>query len=500
MSGFLSDLLFGTKPKKEEDPVNAPKEVELTDRIDELGFGNYQMQVWILSCGFIIAEGSEVQMASGLVSAMKEEFGVTTHVGKAMLMVWTFIGFALGTLTSGPLGDSYGRRKPMILGYCGVICTAACTVLVTNINMLYGMRALLGYFAGIGIPTACITISEVTPSYLRGRATAALGIAYILGEMWAAAGLLYMMPDLVHGSWRWLIGWAMIPAISMVLFGLLSPASRYDTPFFLGCQGRKEELRELLNLAAEMNDKPHLRLGDQTTISCEVPARIPFVDVIPSLLRPPVRMKVLVMCFLMFAKDFGFYGTDVFWPQIWAHVPGLGTLSPAQSLVATATLGIPGVLLAVFLMNVLPRKMGVYSCAAICSVCVILLRGLDDGKASAFAGVLGWKIFFPTWQMTTMLLPSELFGTQVRGWAFALAACSGRMATIISPFVVEMGIDPFTAMLACIAVGAALLVNILPETKDCNLSADVTSEPSRKSLTTDDDDKRSYGAIESAKV
>jgi putative MFS transporter len=481
--------------KAPEDEPTKAKEVLLGEAIDELGFGAYQMHVWILCSGFIIAEGAEVQMASGLVSAMTEEFRVVSHIGKAMLMTWTFIGFALGTMASGPIGDSYGRRNPMVLGYCGVILTASCTTLVTSLNMLYSMRLVLGFFAGIGIPTACIAISEVTPSFLRGRATAALGVAYIMGELWAALGLLMLMPDLVHGSWRLLMGWAMIPAVSLVIFGMLSPVSRYDTPFFLGCRGKTKELRQVLNLAAEMNDKAHLQLSEDDTVICQVPAKISFSEVLSTMLSPALFSKVLIMCFMMFAKDFAFYGSDVFWPQMWAHVEGLGELNPAQELVATATIGIPGVLLAMYLMNCLPRRAGVFSCACACGACSLYLRGLEAGKTSAFLGVLCYKILFPTWQMTTMLLPSELFGTQIRGWTFSFAASFGRIATIISPLAVELGTDAFTGMLAFLALGAAFSVLMLPETKDCELSEDIANEnplvsqSSRRSI-----DAQTYGA------
>ena len=56
-------------------------------------------------------------MASGLVSAMQDEFDVVSHVGKAMLMTWTFIGFALGTLASGPLGDNLGHPPLLLTSY-----------------------------------------------------------------------------------------------------------------------------------------------------------------------------------------------------------------------------------------------------------------------------------------------------------------------------------------------------------------------------------------------
>jgi len=501
----LSDMIFGRNQAPQPKDEGAPeaqakgKQVVLADRIDELGFGWYQMQVWILTSGFIFAEGAEVQMASGLVSAMQEEFNVVSHLGKAMLMTWTFIGFALGTLASGPLGDTLGRRNPMIFGYIGVVLTACATTLVVDLNTLYGMRLVLGFFAGIGIPTAWIAISEVTPAALRGRVSAVFGVSYILGELWAAFGLLMLMPDLVHGSWRLLIGWAMLPALCLVLFGMASPVTRHDTPFFLACRGKTSELRQLLNLMAEMNGKPDLKLADEDVVISQVPEQIPFLAVLPTLLRPPFLSNVLIISFMMFCKDFAFYGTDVFWPQIWAHVPGMTHMNPAEHLMATALLGIPGICLAAILMNTLSRRTGVLCCAAVCSVCVLFLRGLENGRATAFLGVVGFKLLFPTWQMTTMLLPSELFGTQIRGWGFSCAACVGRLATIVSPFAVELGLDSFTGVLASLAMGAAMMVLLLPETKDCDLCENViNSAPSRRNLL--GDGSATYGAAGTSKV
>lgn len=457
------------------------KEVVLADKIDELGFGWYQIQVLIICSGFIIAEGAEVQMAAGLVSAMQEEFGIVTHIGKAMLMTWTFIGFTLGTMASGPLADLHGRRTPMLVGYCGVILTAGFTTMASSLTMLYGFRLFLGFFAGIGIPTAFITVAEVTPTVYRGMATAFLGLAYVLGEIWASLGLLMLMPDLVQGSWQLLINWAMIPAIVIVFFGLKSPVTRHDTPFFLACQGKTSEVRQVLNMIAELNGKQHLRLADEATVICHVPEVVAFSEVLPSLLRPPLVSKVFILSYIMFAKDFALFGAGVFWPQMWAVVEGIGAVSPALELLATATMGIPGVLLAVALLKILPRKVGVLLGASITCACALLFRGMPNGRVTAFVGILAFKLFFPTWQMTSMLLPSELLDTRIRGCGFSFAASFGRLATIVSPFAVELGIDGFTGILAALSFGAAVLVALLPETKDCELTEDAVNEAPKTS-------------------
>jgi len=146
---------------------------------------------------------------------------------------------------------------------------------------------------------------------------------------------------------------------------------------------------------------------------------------------------------------------------------------PAQELLLTAFLGIPGGAMAPYLMDYLPRKTGLSVCAVGCGICTLLIRGLHNGKARAFLGVLGFKLLLPTWQMTTMLLPSELFGTQIRTWGFACASTCGRIACMLCPFAVGHGTDGFTAILATLALGAAIVVQLLPETKDCDLTENV---------------------------
>merc|ERR1719482_1661176 len=114
---------------------------------------------------------------------------------------------------------------------------------------------------------------------------------------------------------------------------------------------------------------------------------------------------------------------------------------------ATALLGIPGVILATILMNHVSRRAGVVLAGCVCALCAGLLKGLSTGQSSALLGVVGFKLFFPTWQMTTMLLPSELFGTQIRSWAFSSTACFGRFATIVCPMAVALGPNAFTVIL-----------------------------------------------------
>mmetsp|Transcript_8823 Transcript_8823/g.23622 ORF Transcript_8823/g.23622 Transcript_8823/m.23622 type:complete len:504 (-) Transcript_8823:22-1533(-) len=461
---------------------------DVAEWIEEIGFGLYQVHVFILSAGFIVAEGAELQMASGVANAVIAEFGIVSPLGRSMLMTCTFIGFAAGTIASGPLGDVYGRRVPMLCGYVGVVLTAMATYFAPTVTCIYIVRFILGFFGGIGIPTALVTLSEVSPRTLRGMSTAALGAAYCLGDLWAALGLWLVLPDLQTGPWRILLFWAAAPATSLIIFGLLSPVARHDTPFFLAAKGRNSEAAAAMRLVAEMNRKPELAFAYSPSADAAADAQDATEASGPSnfwraalaMFEWPMALYSAILGFLFFAKDFAYYGMGVFWPLAWAELD-VGNLLPAQDLALTAVLGVPGVGIAIVMMYGVDRKPALAISGLSCAVGAHLISRLEIGDSRGMIGVVLFKLFFPTWQMVTMLLPCEIFPTQIRSLAYGSVAVLGRIATIIAPTVVESSHAGFLGACSCLALLSACGAMILPETKDVKLVDKLVSSRSKAS-------------------
>mmetsp|Transcript_105378 Transcript_105378/g.298287 ORF Transcript_105378/g.298287 Transcript_105378/m.298287 type:complete len:514 (+) Transcript_105378:73-1614(+) len=439
----------------------------VSDRINAMGFGTYQVHVFILCAGFIVAEGACLQMASGMSAAVAAQFGITSTFRQSLLMMYMFIGLASGTIASGPFGDIYGRRLPMLIGYVGIIATCVLAFLIPGLVALYVLFFTLGCFAGFGIPTALITLSEATPDANRGVSTGALGIAFCLGELWAAVGLRVILPDLLHGPWRFLVLWAAIPALCLLIFGFLSPVTKYDTAHFLGVRGRNGELVEAINLIAAMNGRPESSLEAGAELNVESSEALSFKDAMQYLLAWPMAMFTMVQSIMFFAKDLGFYGMGVFWPLAWRE-SSFG-MEGSLELIVTAAIGIPGVGVAVLVMGLLPRRVALSVGALCCAVAAFVIQGLIHGRSYGFVGVILFKLFYPTWQMVTMLLPSEVFPTQVRVWAWSLVGFFGRIAAIIAPMLVNTSKATFLRSCGALALAVAIIVWTLPETKDCEL-------------------------------
>lgn len=442
----------------------------LGSRIDLIGFGQYQIQSYILSCGFVVAEGAELAMTAGISIAVGAHFNIKTDFGRAFLMTCTFSGLAFGTLLAGPSGDFLGRRFTMLIGYLGIIVVASLTFVVQTLQTVYMLNFMLGTFAGIGIPIAFITISEVTPTELRGIGTAATGVAFALGELWTACGLRFLNPDLREGPWRQLVLWAAAPAVLLVCLGSISPVTRYDTAHWLGIKGRSKDMIETVNLMARMNGRKLLELHADHELQVDVSmSNKSTAEALGSLARVPLRTYAIVLGLLFFVKDFAFYGSGVFWPLAWSQVHAAEGIFPATELILTATLGIPGFGLAMYLMYKMPRRHALSSAAILCSMACFALRLLEAGSTTGLFGVVMFKLFFPTWQMVTMLLPSEIFPMQIKSCGYSLVAVSGRVATIVAPSVVGHSHTGFLLATAILAGITAMLVHILPETKDAEI-------------------------------
>lgn len=451
--------------------ADGSKATTISERINEIGFGWFQVQVFIQCAGYIVAESTCMQACAGISVTVADEFGLKTQVERSVLMMLMFCGLAIGTVASGPFGDAFGRRLPMLVGYIGMMATWMMIYVARRLSLMLPAILLLGVFAGVGLPAAIIALTEVIPDAQRGLAAGALGMSWVVGELWAAGGLCLILPDLVSGRWRLIALWSAAPALALVLLGLVFKASRYDTPHFLAVQGRHGELVRAMSLIAEMNGRDDLVIEANKALNVESSCVCGLREALQLLCSWPYLGYSGILGIMFFAKDLGMYGMAVFWPMAWAQVDAEGGPQGAVEWVLTASLGLPGVVVAMFVMDRLPRRLALSSGGLTCAVACLLLQALLRGDSLGFAGVVVYKLAFPSFMMTVMLLPGEVFPTQVRVWAWAFVAFVGRLAAIVAPILVNESKMAFLRITASCLLACAMLAWLLPETKDCELQS-----------------------------
>ncbi|CAL1172889.1 unnamed protein product [Cladocopium goreaui] len=452
------------------------------DKINEIGFGLYQVHVFVLCAGVVVAESGGLQTSAALASAIMQdrtptEYKVKGDLAQEAQMLSTYMGFALGTISSGFLGDYAGRRLPIFVAYLGMCCSVVGLYLMQTYASLCLWAAVLeypslgfcsfGFFGGLGIPAAFIALAEVCPSKLRGVTNAAMAFAFCFGDVWCALGFRILLPELVGKAWHGMLLWIGIPPFLLLAFGLISPVARLDTAHFLSARGQLESVK-VLELMASMNDSGRVDLSAMAPEHEEKPVSVS--DALQSLTSRENSLSVLALSVMFFVKDLAFYGMGAFLPLAWRKSSVLEGALPATELLCTALVGVPGVLVAMILIFSLPRRLAYAVAAGICAIGVYAVHGILDQQALfGVTGVVFYKLFYPTAQMITFLFPAEVFSTQIRVWSMSIIAFCGRMAPLAVPWIVHTSQHLFLFLTMGFFVLASLLVWSLPETKDTEL-------------------------------
>src|SRR6202048_3037962 len=156
----------------------------------------------------------------------------------------TFAGLFVGTFFLGFLADRFGRRSIFtfaLLGYTAASVAMACQT--TSEGVL-----LWRFIAGIGIGIEVITIdayiTELVPSWMRGRAFAINQAVMLSAAAMRAALSWWLVPLSPCGidGWRWVVLIGAAASMIIWVLRLLVPGS----PLWLARHGRTEEAIKVL--------------------------------------------------------------------------------------------------------------------------------------------------------------------------------------------------------------------------------------------------------------
>ncbi len=114
----------------------------------------------------------------------------TTSAAVQLTLTGTLIGLALGQLLIGPISDSIGRRRPLVVGIAVHVLASLLCVVAPNVLTLGGLRVLqgLGVAAATVVTTAMVrdVSSGVGAAKLMSRLMLVMGAAPVLAPTLAA--------------------------------------------------------------------------------------------------------------------------------------------------------------------------------------------------------------------------------------------------------------------------------------------------------------------------
>jgi MFS family permease len=363
----------------------------------------------------------------------------------------------LGAMTFGRLADMIGRTQVYWISAAMMVLAAIGSAVSLNLAMLVAFRFLLGFGVGGDYPVSAVLMSEYSHHANRGRMIglvfSAQAVGLIVGPL-AAVALLGggASPGL---TWRILLGLGAIPAAVAVWLRRTMP----EPPRYQIRPARQPRARRG---ARELLSSRTLLLTLAGTAGC------------------------------WFLLDYAFYGNTISTPQI------IALIAPRAS--QTATIGIelaifvvaavPGYVLAVARMDRIGHRRLQFVGFAAMGVCFAVI-GLVPGMTTVVVPFLlayGISYFFTEFgpNMTTFVLPGELFPTRLRATGHGISAGVGKLGAFIGVFLFPvlqgtLGLRGTLLLTAGISVLGALLTLVLPEPagrtlEEISAKADVVAE------------------------
>jgi len=479
------------------DELLEPTPEALQKKIDEIGFGPFQILMVVCCGGIMASEGSEVNVMGSITTLLAGQWGLGAFV-RAFMTSIVFVGFACGGLLSGYIGDSFGRRPAILLAYAVIFSAGLLTSLSESPVVMVCIRIFVGFGCGIGFPSVYSFIPEVTPVYLRGAKTAVMISFMPLGEFYSSLGVFLLDKNLLgttvlgYSSWRALIQWSCIPPFFLFW---LSFFFLEESPHFLLSRGRIVELNEVLAGMARWNNAPNVN----TSFPLDLPEasarsssakkeenKFSWGDAMAEAFSGAFIRTTLFLGLANFTKDFAYFGLGYVFPQYFQETAG--KLPVGLEMMIISLLAIPGVLAATILTRM--QSIGHITCLS--------LTGTLTGLASfGLLDFIHWsvsayfvKFFAMTYFIVVIVYNSEVFPTRIRNSAIGVCTGMGRLGSISSPILFELlkrvtaSFDPWWCILIAlswtVALFAPVCLNI--ETKGRALTTDSSPATEQTSL------------------
>ena len=376
-----------------------------------------------------------------------------------------FVGYVAGCFVWVVLADRNQRRLCLNLGR---IAMGMCSILCATAPVLW---LLLVFRFFLGISLSVMMISAFVLSYdVMGQSwkpytglglQAGMAVGLLVGAM-----LTWILPQ-----WRWL---SFLAGVLSIVLTVMSWRFMIESPQWLLEQGRKGEATSAIaeiamaNLTKPPADTP---LADPTSVLSN-----PHRSVIDIIKNARLRHRIVLLGFVWVATMVAYVSTIM----IFHAIPGdTGTASSGMELAFTGfTYEIPGIAIAGLLAERLGRKHAAVAALVECGCCLLgsgilgrmihvqhaLIVASRFGIAAAMASVL-----ILSWELLPTIVVYQGFGL-----LHVVASCTlcSTPWLALAAFSLKSALVPLS-ICGSLCLGAAIVVTLLPETKDVPIPATI---------------------------
>jgi MFS transporter, putative metabolite:H+ symporter len=364
---------------------------------------------------------------SGLLTTTTQAFFGFSGIGA--FVAATFAGLFVGTFFLGFLADRFGRRAIFtwaLLGYSAASVAMAC-------QTTSGGLLLWRFIAGIGIGVEIITIdayiTELVPSWMRGRAFAVNQAVMFIAVPVVAFLSWWLVPLSPYGvdGWRWVVLIGAAGSMVIWILRLFVP----ESPLWLARHGRTEDAVKILQTLEASAGAAQARPERTAEV---LPARAATKAGFAELFKPPYLSLVVLFMVFNFCQAFGFYGFANWVPALLVEKGITVTKSLQYSFIIAFAYPIAPLLAASF-ADRFERKWII--CGAVAAV---ICFGIAFSQFTQPALLILCGVLITAANMTMSYAyhayQTEVFPTSIRARASGLVYSMSRVSATFSGFIV----------------------------------------------------------------
>jgi len=362
--------------------------------------------------------GYDTGVISGAELFLKNDFTLTTFTLE-VIVSGVLAGAATGALAGGRLADLFGRRKLLIVtAIIFALGAILCAVAMSTVTLIVG-RIIVGLGIGLSSGTVPVYISEVSPAEARGWQVSLFQLAITVGI------LLAYVVDFAFArieGWRWMFGFAVIPA-AIFAFGMLYLP---ESPRWLAMRGNRESARTVLMRIRGTSDvNAEMEEVEGTIEHAKKTAGL------ADLFAPSLRPALIVGIGLAIFQQITGINTVIYYAPIIIQTAGLSSASGA--ILATAGIGAVNVLMTIIAMRLIDRigrrpllLAGIGGMTVSLGILSLSFHVSTRSEALAWIAVISMMAYVASFAISLgpifWLLISEIYPLKIRSSSEGLAA------------------------------------------------------------------------------
>jgi AAHS family 4-hydroxybenzoate transporter-like MFS transporter len=413
--------------------------------------GALQIRV-VAICSLIqICDGYDVGSIGWAVPSLTHAWNLPPSAF-ALAFLWSNLGVMAGALSSGPVGDRFGR-KPLLLASIAIFGLAS---LLSAFTGSLGVLSVLRFFTGLGIAGAFSGTTALTGDYSPQRLRATMIMVTFTGApLGGFVGGQVVAALLRHYDWPviFILG-GVFPLALLLIMALWLP----ESPRFLVARanlGARDR-----TLLARLGITPGRGEQHGADIARENPVKMLFGE--------GYALQTVLLWIIFFCSLLNLY-LFVFWLPEVLHLTGM---TPPEAVFATSLHALGGIVAVLYLGYLIDRvgperSLALHYAVGAVFVALIALVAMPYAillAAIFFSGVTTIGSQTGANATSGALYPARMRTTGV-GWALGIGRLGGIAAAPLGGFLLARGLPPkeiflsacFFAIVAAVATGLLAL-------------------------------------------